>query len=188
MVNPDKDDEEEKPLDPAVARVQAKLQRLMLIAGLTLGVGILAVFLAIIYRIVAADDKALVVAGEGPPQAVAEAPLAEPPTAASEDATQQEGGADNATSGDRPEVAVPPSLPPVAIEPPAHAESGSVAPRTPAAVLAVETSIPADARLMASTVAGGRIVLTYDHFGGTIVIVVDPDTLQVVGRLDLMPE
>jgi hypothetical protein len=181
MVNPDKDDEEEKPLDPAVARVQAKLQRLMLIAGLTLGVGILAVFLAIIYRIVAADDKALVVAGEGPPQAVAEAQLAEPPTAASEDATQQEGGADNAT-------AVPPSLPPVAIEPPAHAESGSVAPRTPAAVLAVETSIPADARLMASTVAGGRIVLTYDHFGGTIVIVVDPDTLQVVGRLDLMPE
>jgi hypothetical protein len=55
-------------------------------------------------------------------------------------------------------------------------------------VLAVEASIPADARLVASTVAGGRIVLTYDHFGGTIVIVVDPDTLQVVGRLDLKPE
>jgi hypothetical protein len=153
MVNPDKDDEEEKPLDPAVARVQARLQRLMLIAGLTLGVGILAVFLAIIYRITAADDKAPVAAGAPPPAPAAEA-----------------------------------SLPPVAIEPPAHAEAGSVAPGTRAAAVAAEASIPADARLMASTVAGGRIVLTYDHFGGTIVIVVDPDTLQVVGRLDLKPE
>jgi hypothetical protein len=153
MVNPNNGDEEEKPLDSAMARVQAKLQRLMLIAGLTLGVGILAVFLAIIYRIVAADDKAPVVADDRPP-----------------------------------EPAVVESLPPVATEPPAHAEAGSVAPGTSAAVLAVEASIPADARLIASTVAGGRIALTYDHFGGTIVIVIDPDSLQVVGRLDLKPE
>ena len=146
MVNPDKDDEEEKPLDPAMARVQARLQRLMLIAGLTLAVGILAVFVAIIYRLTAADDNAPVAADE------------------------------------------PASLPPVAVKPPADAEAGSVAPGTAEAMLAVETSIPADARLIASTVAGGRIVLTYDHFGGTIVIVVDPDTLQVVGRLDLKPE
>ena len=75
MANPDKDDEEEKPLDPAVARVQAKLQRLMLIAGLTLGIGILAVFLAIIYRITAADDKTPVAAGEASPEAIAEAEL-----------------------------------------------------------------------------------------------------------------
>lgn len=149
MVNPDKDDEEEKPLDPAVARVQARLQRLILIAGLTLGVGILAVFLAIIYRITTADDK-VPIAAEAPAPAE--------------------------------------SLPPVAVEPPAHAEAGSVAPGTPAAMLEVEASIPADARLIASTVAGGRIVLTYDHFEGTIVIVVDPDTLQVVGRLDVTPE
>lgn len=149
MANPDKDDDEEKPLDPAVARVQARLQRLMLIAGSTLGLGVLAVFLAIIYRITAADDKA-------------------------------PAGAEASRSPDR--------LPPVAIEPPAEAEPGSVAAGTSAAVLAVQASIPADARLIASTVAGGRIVLTYDHFGGTLVIVVDPDTLRVVGRLDLKPQ
>jgi len=48
-------DEDEKPLDPAVLRVQARLRRLMLIAGLTLGLGILAVFAAILYRIVTLD-------------------------------------------------------------------------------------------------------------------------------------
>jgi len=187
MANPDKDDEEEKPLDPAMARVQAKLQRLMLIAGLTLGIGILAVFLAIIYRITAADDKTAVAGGEPPPEAIAEAPPADPSkqpvTATSGDAEQPEAGPPDESAA----TAEPSSLPPVAVEPP-HAEPGSVAPGTPAAVLAVEASIPADARLIASTVAGGRIVLTYDHFGGTIVIVVDPDTLQLVGRLDLKPE
>jgi len=210
MVNPDKDDEEEKPLDPAVARVQARLQRLMLIAGLTLGVGILAVFLAIIYRITATDDKPPIAAAapveaqtaEAPPveppaaaaTAAAEAPPAEPPVdaeagqAPAEPAAEAETG--EAETGKAPpaEPPAPAVLPPVAVEPPDHAEAGSVAPGTPAAVLEVEASIPADARLIASTVAGGRIVLTYDHFGGTIVIVVDPDTLQVVGRLDLTPE
>lgn len=39
-------------------RVQAKMRRLMLIAGLTLGVGILAVFVAILYRIAGSGDKA----------------------------------------------------------------------------------------------------------------------------------
>ncbi len=38
-------------------RVQAKMRRLMLIAGLTLGVGILAVFGAILYKIVLIGDK-----------------------------------------------------------------------------------------------------------------------------------
>jgi hypothetical protein len=46
------DDQDEKPLDPEVARVQQRLRRLMLISGLTLGLGILAVFLAIVYRLV----------------------------------------------------------------------------------------------------------------------------------------
>jgi len=50
MANASLDDD--KPLDPAVARVQARLRRLILISGLTLGVGILAVFGAILYRIV----------------------------------------------------------------------------------------------------------------------------------------
>ena len=203
-----------------MARVQAKLQRLMLIAGLTLGIGILAVFLAIIYRITVADDKTPVVRGETSPEAVAVAPPAEaakqPVTAAPGDADQPEvgvgtgipdgtaatlevtaapGGVDQpeASAGmdsapEEPAASEPASLPPVAVESLPHAEAGSVAPGTPAAVLAVEASIPADARLIASTVAGGRIVLTYDHFGGTIIIVVDPDTLQVVGRLDLKPE
>jgi len=188
MANPDKDDEEEKPLDPAMARVQAKLQRLMLIAGLTLGIGILAVFLAIIYRITAADDKTPVAGGATPPEAIAEAPAVDPPkqpvTANFGDGDQSEAGAPDGSAA----TAEPASLPPVSVEPPPHAEVGSVAPGTPEAVLAVEASIPADARLIASTVAGGRIVLTYDHFGGTIVIAVDPDTLQVVGRLDLKPE
>jgi hypothetical protein len=192
MVNPDKDDEEEKPLDPAVARVQAKLQRLMLIAGLTLGIGILAVFLAIIYRITAGDDKVPIAAEETSPKAIAGAPLAEPPNgqapAASEDSPQQEDSAEDIASDNPADATAPTALPPVAVAPAPRAEVGGVAPGTPAAVLAVEASIPADARLIASTVAGGRIVLTYDHFGGTIVIVVDPDTLQVVGRLDLKPE
>ena len=39
-------------------RVQAKMRRLMLIAGLTLGVGILAVFGAILYKIAGTSDKA----------------------------------------------------------------------------------------------------------------------------------
>ena len=50
------DDSDEKPLDPEVARVQQRLRRLMLISGLTLGLGILAVFLAIVYRLVTYDS------------------------------------------------------------------------------------------------------------------------------------
>jgi hypothetical protein len=49
-------EQDEPPLDPAMLRVQAKLRRLMMIAGLTLGLGILAVSIAVIYRLVIADD------------------------------------------------------------------------------------------------------------------------------------
>jgi hypothetical protein len=168
MTNPTSEDAEEKPLDPAVARVQARLQRLMLIAGSTLGLGILAVFLAIIYRITAFDDKAPVASG-------AEVPVVAVPGAAA--------------------VPVPPlpaapvvSLPPLSSEAPTQPETGSVPKGTEAAMLEAEASVPTDARLVASTVAGGRIVLTYDHFAGTMVILVDPSTLKVVGRLDLKPE
>jgi len=41
-----------------VERVQARLKRLMLISGLTVGLGILAVFAAIVYRIVAVETRA----------------------------------------------------------------------------------------------------------------------------------
>lgn len=51
-------DGEEKPLDPTLLRVQARLRRLMLVAGLTLGLGILAVFAAMLYRINTSDTTA----------------------------------------------------------------------------------------------------------------------------------
>ena len=51
ITNPSDD---EPPLDPALLRVQARLRRLLLISGLTLGLGILAVFGAVIYRTVSA--------------------------------------------------------------------------------------------------------------------------------------
>ena len=51
-------DGEEKPLDPTLLRVQARLRRLMLVAGLTLGLGILAVFAAMLYRINTNDTTA----------------------------------------------------------------------------------------------------------------------------------
>jgi hypothetical protein len=160
MTNPNSEDQEEKPLDPAVARVQSRIQLLMLISGLTLGLGILAVFLAIIYRIATDDDKTPVAAGTEVPVSTVTVPPAAPIKA----------------------------LPPLPPEVPAQAEAGSVPQGTSEAVLAAEATVPADARLVASTVAGGRIVLTYDHFAGTVVILVDPTTLKVVGRLDLKPE
>jgi hypothetical protein len=45
------DKEDEKPLDPAVIQVQQRIRRLMMISGLTLGLGLFAVFMAILYRI-----------------------------------------------------------------------------------------------------------------------------------------
>lgn len=149
MTNLEPEDTDEKPLDPAVARVQARLQRLMLIAGLTLGVGILAVFLAIIYRITTSDNK---------PSEVAVNEIVATPTATA--------------SGEDAGQAAPKNL----------------SERASEAMLVAETTIPADARLVASTVAGGRIVLTYEHFAGTILILVDPATLQIAGRLELKPE
>ncbi len=54
MTNPNFD-EDEKPLDPAVKNVETRVRRLILISGLTLGLGIFAVFAAILYRIVNSD-------------------------------------------------------------------------------------------------------------------------------------
>src|SRR4029079_9677277 len=120
MTNPNPDDADEKPLDPAVERVQKRLRRLLLIAGLTLGLGILAVFAGIIYRLSTFGDKA---------------------------------------------------------------------PEVPAGTSAVaETSVPAGAKLVSSNVAGNRVVLTYEHPGGTTLIFVDARSLAVVGRLDLKPK
>jgi hypothetical protein len=63
--NPDDD----APLDPAVERVQTRLRRLILISSLTLVIGVLAVFGAILYRIV--NMGATVPAANASPEAVA---------------------------------------------------------------------------------------------------------------------
>jgi len=54
-MNASVDDDEEQPLDPAAARIQQKLRRLILISGLTLGIGMIAVFSAILYRVVKSE-------------------------------------------------------------------------------------------------------------------------------------
>lgn len=56
------DGDDDKPVDPAFLRVQARLRRLMLIGGLTLGLGIIAVFAAILYRIATYDTTGKAVA------------------------------------------------------------------------------------------------------------------------------
>lgn len=54
MANPNLYDDE-PPLDPVLLRVQARLRRLMLFGGATLGIGIVAVLLAIFYRFFVMD-------------------------------------------------------------------------------------------------------------------------------------
>ena len=61
MANPNSDDDD-KPLDPSVKRVETRVRRLILIAGLTLGLGLFAVFAAILYRIVNLDTTGKAVA------------------------------------------------------------------------------------------------------------------------------
>ena len=56
------DGNDDKPVDPTFLRVQARLRRLMLIGGLTLGLGIIAVFAAILYRIATYDTTGKAVA------------------------------------------------------------------------------------------------------------------------------
>src|SRR5258708_3246291 len=113
-------DLDETPLDPAALRIQARLRRLILISGLTLGLGIFAVLIAIVYRI---------------------AP--------------------------RPTTA---------------------APAPTAMVRAAASILPAGARLVGTSADGSRIVLTYEHPGGTTLVTVDPRSLAVTGRLDLKAE
>ncbi|MGD9739774.1 MAG: hypothetical protein AB7O56_09090 [Bauldia sp.] len=65
-------DDEEPPLDPVLARVQARLRRLMLIGGLTLVIGITAVLLAIVYRFFIADRNEEPAAANGAPFVIGE--------------------------------------------------------------------------------------------------------------------
>jgi hypothetical protein len=64
----DQSDDDDKPLDPAIEQVRQRVRRLMLISALTLGLGIVAVFLAIGYRLMTYQPK-------GPPALVAGAAI-----------------------------------------------------------------------------------------------------------------
>lgn len=55
MAKPSFEEDDEKPLDPEVAKVEQRVRRLIVIAGLTLGLGIFSVFGAILYRIISMD-------------------------------------------------------------------------------------------------------------------------------------
>jgi hypothetical protein len=56
MVKPLDDDEAKQTLDPAIARVQARLRTMMLIAAGTLGVGMLAILVAIVFKVARSGD------------------------------------------------------------------------------------------------------------------------------------
>jgi hypothetical protein len=76
MTHPASDDD--KPLDPAVQRVEVRVRRLILIAGLTLGLGVFAVFAAILYRIAAYDTTARPLAADAPVPTLSAATLGLP--------------------------------------------------------------------------------------------------------------
>jgi hypothetical protein len=120
------DDQDEKPLDPEVLRVQQRLRRLMLISGLTLGLGILAVFLAIVYRLV----------------------------------TYESGGA------------------PVAVV------EGAAVPTVNRSAL----GLPAEARLVSTSLDGDRMALSFEDGSGTTIIVFDMRRMAVVARLRVAGE
>ena len=113
------DHDDEKPLDPALLQVQAKLRRLMLIAGGTLFIGLLAV-------------------------------LSWPSSSAS----------------------------------PARDGRGRRAPDRDADQSRRGRRYPAVARLVSTAISDGRIALAYEYPGGTALIMVDPEWLEIVGRLD----
>ncbi|MEW5423284.1 DUF6476 family protein [Amorphus sp. 3PC139-8] len=51
------DDGPEPPLDPAMERVQRKLRKLVLVSGLIMAAGLVAVFAAILYRLSEAENR-----------------------------------------------------------------------------------------------------------------------------------
>ena len=64
-------DLDETPLDPAQLRLQARLRRLLLISGGTLALGILAVLIAVAYKVTAIPSASAPVAGAAPIRAAA---------------------------------------------------------------------------------------------------------------------
>jgi hypothetical protein len=158
MADPVPDASPEKPPDPEMLRLQARVRALMLIGGLTLGIGLFAVFAAIIYRVATPSDKGSA--------AIAEE-MAAP--AASESAAPAETAAAPASN----ETPAPPA---------------STDPAVAQAVEAVKSVLPVRAWLVSTAVSGDRIVLAYEHAGGTTMFVVDAVSLEITGRLDLKPQ
>lgn len=76
MAKPSFDEDDEAPLDPKVARVEQRVRGLVLIAGLTLGLGLLSVFGAILYRIMSAGTTVPAVTATVMPAATAESEAA----------------------------------------------------------------------------------------------------------------
>ncbi len=120
------DEPEEKPLDPDVIRVQQKLRRLMMISGLTLGLGLLAVFMAILYRIFTYQ-------GAGTPVPVVE---------------------------------------------------GAAIPTITRSAL----GLPADARLVSTSLDADRIALTFEDGAGSTIVIFDLGRMSVTSRLRLAGE
>lgn len=158
MADPVTDASTEKPTDPEMLRLQARVRALMLIGGLTLGIGIFAVFAAIIYRVAMPSDKGSAAVAED---------MAVP--AASDTAASTE--ADTA---------------PAASETPV--QSTSTDPALAKAVEVVKSVLPVRAWLVSTSVSGDRIVLAYEHANGTTMFVVDAVTLEITGRMDLKPQ
>jgi hypothetical protein len=72
-------DGDDKPIDPTFLRVQARLRRLMLIGGLTLGLGLVAVFAAILYKITTYDTTGKAVAPDAAVPSLSLAAMGLPP-------------------------------------------------------------------------------------------------------------
>jgi hypothetical protein len=155
----------EEPLDPAVLRIQKRVTRLMLIAGLTLGIGLLTIFGAIIYRLATYGDKSPAV------EVISPVPAAAPATPP---ATVVE-----ATPNTPAESAPVPAAPTPAAGASAEVEK---------AIANTKAVLPARAWLVSASISGDRVLLAYEHANGSTIFTVDAGTLQITGRLDLKPE
>jgi hypothetical protein len=120
--------DEEAPLDPRLLRIQQRLRRMMIIGISTLGIGVLAVLIAIIYRFYIKDSSGPIIIPEVPVAAEPQAPI----------------------TGE---------------------------------ITAEAVGLGPDAELIQQTLDGDRLMLIYREGTNRITIIVDTDTMTVVGRL-----